>query len=220
MLDADVMPVEPNFLDKITAPIRQDLSVGLVGAETVPLPPRNLFERVIANSHYMKRHLYRQIGGGHNVYLCHGRGRAFSHRLYRQLHWPDNCPEDAYSYFMCKSLGLKFVYVANAGVYFRSPTVLPEHALQSTRFIAGIRRLKGLFNPEFVKKEYAIPPLLSLKTIVKYLVRNPFSTPVYIAITAYIRLTYFRKNVYRSRFDVASSSKSIVLFKGQKLSRV
>ena len=220
LLDADVIPMQKNFLDSITMPIRVDQSIGCVGAETIPLPPRNLFERVIANSHYMKRHLYRQIGRGHNVYLCHGRGRAFSRRLYRQLHWPDNCPEDAYSYFVCKSLGLKFVYAANAGVYFRSPTVLPEHALQSTRFTAGIRRLKGLFNPDFVRREYSIPKSLLLKTLILYLYRNPFSTPVYLVLTLYVRFAFSDATIYRSRFKVASSSKRVVLYKGQKLSRV
>src|SRR3972149_11184528 len=116
MLDADVVPVESDFLDRITEPIRKNSSVGCVGADIIPLPPRNLFERVIANSHYLKRYLYRRIRGGNNIYLCHGRGRAFSRPFYRQLRWPKLCQEDAYSYLDCIMKGFQFTYTDKAGV--------------------------------------------------------------------------------------------------------
>ena len=220
LLDADVIPIQHDFLDNITKPIREDASVGCVGAATIPLPPQNLIERDIANSHYMKQHLYRRIRSGNNVYLCHGRGRAFSRALYREFHWPDNCPEDAYSYFTCKTKGFKFVYTTNAGVYFRSPATLADHVLQSTRFFAGIRRLTELFDPDYVRQEYVIPRLLLLKTLLRYLKRNPFSTPMYLAITIYVRLSRTNSNIFKSRFRTASSSKRIILYKGQKLSRI
>src|SRR3989344_6816464 len=206
LLDADVIPMQKNFLDSITMPIRVDQSIGCVGAETIPLPPRNLFERVIANSHYMKRHLYRQISHGNNVYLCHGRARAFSRSFYKKLHWPDDCPEDAFSYLTCIAIGFKFKYTDAASIFFRSPVILFEHRLQSSRFVAGIDRLKELFSPEFVKREYSIPWKLFVGTLLKYLFRNPFSTPAYLVITSYIRLTHRNTDIYKSRFEVASTS--------------
>src|SRR3990170_146228 len=212
MLDADVVPVESDFLDRITEPIRKNSSVGCVGADIIPLPPRNLFERVIANSHYLKRHLYRRISHGNNVYLCHGRARAFSRSFYKKLHWPDDCPEDAFSYLTCIARGFKFKYTDAASIFFRSPVILFEHRLQSSRFVAGIDRLKELFSPEFVKREYSIPWKLFVGTLLKYLFRNPFSTPAYLVITSYIRLTHRNTDIYKSRFEVASTSKQIVAF--------
>lgn len=221
MLDADVIPVEPDFLDRITAPFRTNKSVGCVGAATIPLPPRNIFERVIANSHYMKQYMYKKINSGNNVYLCHGRARAFAKNFYQKFTWADNCPEDAYSYFACLSQGFKFVYAGDAGVYFRSPQNFTEHASQSTRFLAGIRRLKAIFDPALIEREYTIPAILFIKTLIKYLSRNPFSMPAYIVINLIVRFMNRAENSeYISKYTIALSSKQVVLYRGQKLSRV
>ena len=220
MLDADVIPVQSDFLDRITEPIRRNRNIGLVGAATIPLRPQTVFERVITNSHYMKQYIYKQINGGHNVYLCHGRARAFAKALYEKLHWVNNCPEDAYSYFACITRGFKFSYTIKAGVYFRSPQILEGHVKQSTRFVAGIKKIKKIFGIELAQKEYKIPRLLFMRSLIKYLWRNPFSTPAYLLLTLYIRLAYTNDRVYRSQFSVSQSSKRIVLFKGQKLSRI
>lgn len=219
MLNADVMPVESDFLDKITFSIRKDSSVGCVGATSFPLPPRNLFERIIANSHYMKVNLAQRINSSNNVYLCYGVARAFSKRFYTKLRWADDCPEDAYSYFACKTMGFEFVYSQQASVYFRPPFNLSEHASQSTRFVAGISQLKKHFDADFIQREYKIPKLLLIGTLLKYFWRNPFSTPAYLLITLFIRLVYGDR-VYRSSYSIAPSSKKIVLYKGQRLSRV
>lgn len=220
LLDADVMPVESNFLDRITNPIRENKQIGVVGAETIPLRPYGLFERIIASSHYMKRHLYRQIRQGNNVYLCHGRGRAFAKIVYSQIRWPDDYPEDAFSYLFCVQQGYKFVYAKEAAVYFRSPVSMSEHAFQSLRFVAGRQKLAKLFGEERVRLEYTIPHKELYKTLIKYLYRNPFSTPLYIAISLWVRLILQKGKKYQSRWLVAQSSKKLILYKGQKLSRI
>lgn len=220
MLDADIIPVEPNFLDAITLPIRKNTKVGCVGAATIPLPPRNIFERVIANSHYMKQFMYRQINGGSNVYLCHGRARAFAGKFFRNLTWINNTPEDAFSYFSCIAQKLTFVFTNDAGVFFRSPLNFSEHASQSTRFMSGITSLKEIFGSQIVQHEFTIPRTLFIKTLFRYMIRNPFSMPAYLFITALIRLIPKNNNAHTSRFRIASTSKRIILYKGQKLSRI
>lgn len=220
LLDADVMPVESNFLDRITKPIRENKQIGVVGAETIPLKPYGLFERIIANSHYMKRHLYRQIQHGNNVYLCHGRGRAFSKSVYSQIRWPDDYPEDAFSYFFCVQQGYKFVYAKDAAVYFRSPVSLSEHSLQSTRFTSGKQKLVTLFGERLVHHEYTLPRVAIYKTLLRYLYRNPFSTPLYIVISLWVRLFLAKSKKYQSKWLVARSSKKLFLYKGHKLSRI
>ncbi len=220
MLDADVIPIEPNFLEAITFPIRKNKKVGCVGAATIPLPPRNLFERIIANSHYMKQFLYRQINDGSNVYLCHGRARAFAGKFFRNLTWINNAPEDAFSYFSCIAQKFTFVFTKDAGVFFRSPLNFREHASQSTRFTTGIASLTRIFGSNIVRKEFAIPRVLFIKTLIRYMIRNPFSMPAYLFITALIRLMPKNNNAHTSRFRMASTSKRIILYKGQKLSRI
>lgn len=220
LLDADVIPVESDFLDRITKPIRENKQIGVVGAETIPLKPCGLFERIIANSHYMKRHLYRQIRQGNNIYLCHGRGRAFSRSVYSQIRWPDNYPEDAFSYLFCVQKGYRFVYAKDAAVYFRSPVSLIEHSLQSTRFISGKQKLKALFGEQLVRHEYALPRMETYKTLLRYLYRNPFSTPSYIIISLWVRFILTGNKKYQSKWLVARSSKKLFLYKDHKLSRI
>lgn len=220
LLDADVIPVESNFLDRITKPIRENKQIGVVGAETIPLRPYGLFERIIANSHYMKRHLYRQIRQGNNVYLCHGRGRAFSRNVYSKIRWPDDYPEDAFSYLFCVQKGYKFVYEKEAAVYFRSPVSLSEHAFQSMRFVAGKQKLANLYGEMLISTEYTIPRMELCKTLIKYLFRNPFTTPSYIAISLWVRLILTKGKKYQSKWLVTQSSKKLILYKGHKLSRI
>lgn len=220
LLDADVVPVAPDFLDRLTKPIREDTQIGIVGAETIPLRPIGLFERIIANSHYMKRHLYRKIRQGNNIYLCHGRGRAFSRELYSQIRWLDDYPEDAYSYLFCLQKRYMFIYAKDAAIFFRSPVSMSEHSLQSLRFVSGREKLAALFDKVWLRQEYNVPLSAILKTLFRYLYRNPFSTPAYILISLWVRLFSAKNKKYQSKWLVAQSSKKLVLYYGHKLSRV
>ncbi len=168
----------------------------------------------------MKQYMYKKINSGNNVYLCHGIARAFTKKFFQNLSWAENCPEDAYSYFACISQGFKFIYAGDASVYFRSPQNFWEHASQSTRFLAGIRRLKELFDPAFIEYEYRIPGILFIKTLTKYLNRNPFSMPAYLIISVLVRIVFGKKDEYVSQYTIAPSSKRVILYRGQKLSRV
>jgi len=109
MINADVLPKDFHFLSNLIKPLLKDKNVGIVGANTISLPSRNLLERILANSHEMKQFLYSRISNADNVFLCHGRARALSKELYKQLVWPSDCPEDGYSYFFCKQKGFKFL---------------------------------------------------------------------------------------------------------------
>ena len=111
--------LNPNFFGSYNFSDQKKKKVGCVGAATIPLPPRNLFERIIANSHYMKQFLYRQISDGSHVYLCHGRARAFAGKfpqphgliMLRKMHF----------LIFCIAQKFTFVFTNNAGVFFSVP---------------------------------------------------------------------------------------------------
>jgi glycosyltransferase involved in cell wall biosynthesis len=210
ILDADVLPKNNLFLQRLITPLLEDETIGIVGANTVSLPSRNILERVLANSHELKQFMYPRINGGNNVYMCHGRARAFSKKLYKKIIWPDNCPEDAYSYFFCVTSRFKFIFNKKASVLFRCPSELGGHILQSNRFIHGKKILENYFGKEIIRKEYAIPKNIMLKTLLHFLFKNPLSTLLYIAINAYIRLFKNYEPDHHSKYEISASSKEVV----------
>lgn len=209
MLDADVLPGNKGFIEDIIKPIISDKNVGLVGADTLSLPPSNLLERIIADSHELKKSIYKKIRNGNNVYLCHGRARAFSRKLYPLLNWPELGPEDAYSYLFCIQKEFKFVFAPRAIILFRSPQELPDYLAQSKRFIKGKELIKKYFPGDVIKKEYNVPFLLLARYLIIFFLKNPLTTISFVIIHFYARLTLKKFN-YKSKWEMAESTKKLI----------
>lgn len=210
ILDADVLPDGNGFLEAITDPIIRDHQVGLVGAETTGARPRSFIEQIFAHSHELKKDIYKKINRGQNLYLCHGRARAFSRNYYSQIKWPKDCPEDAFSYLLCIQKGFKFVFNPKAKVIFRSPSLVSEHAEKSNRFINGKKQIAAHFPAQLLKSQYHIPFTLVLISIGKFLLKNPITTLSYLFILLYIRLFKHQPHSHYSMWDIARSSKSLL----------
>ena len=85
LINADVLPRNKNFLAEIIRPFYLDSKVGIVGADTLSTKPRTFFEKIIITAREFKKSVYKEINYGSNVYLCHGRARAFSKKLYKSI---------------------------------------------------------------------------------------------------------------------------------------
>lgn len=210
ILDADVLPHSNRFLEAIIDPIVKDHQVGLVGAETTSAHPRGFIEQIFADSHELKKDIYKKINRGQNLYLCHGRARAFSRNFFSQIRWPKDCPEDAFSYLLCIQKGFKFIFTPKAKVIFRSPSVVSEHAEKSNRFISGKKQIAIHFPPQLLKSQYHIPFPLVLKSIGKFLFKTPITTIGYLLILLYIRLFKHQLQSHYSMWGIASTSKRIL----------
>jgi glycosyltransferase involved in cell wall biosynthesis len=209
IFDADVLPVDNNLLAEIIKPIINN-EASLVGAETVPLPANDLFEKVNAHGHLFKKQVYRKINGGDNVYLCHGRGRAFSKKLYTDIsEFPSDCPEDAYSYLFAKSKGFKFKYAEEAKVYFRATSDMKERETQSKRFIVGTQNLKKYFPEDFVKQQFRIPVKYLMNVVIFWGSRKSVKTFTYLMWILYLKIS---KNTIRDtdKWRMAKSSKKLI----------
>ena len=210
LLDADVLPVNNSFIEELTKPIIVDKSISLVGADTISVAPRTFFEKIITDSHEFKKYIYRKIRNQNNIYLCHGRARAFSKIFYTHLRWPDSPPEDAYSYLFCINNGYKFAFAPKAKIFFRSPTTFKDHLKQSYRFFIGMKQMEKYFSYEFVRNQYHIPKVVFWGSLFKYLIKKPLTLSMYLLILVYIRLISLRKNVQKATWDIASSSKKLI----------
>lgn len=211
MLDGDVLPSNAHFLEEVIRPLQHDERVGLVGADVISAQPQNFFESIIAYSHDLKRAIYQEIRDGNNVYLCHGRARAFSRTLYERLRWPELYSEDAYSYFICVRVGLRFVFAPAAQVVFRSPQTFTDYARQSTRFFVGRQQVAQHFGSDFVSEQFYIPYPVLLRVLPSSLVRRPILTISYLSIILYLRLYRHLIPTNGGEYKIAVSSKKIVV---------
>lgn len=209
MLDGDILLKGDNFLQAICEPILKDSRIGLVGGKIHPSQPNSFFERIIAYSHIVKRHLFKQLQSGNTIYLCHGRARAFAKDLYKTMKWPLVCPEDAYSYLYCKSQGFSFAYEKRACVLFRAPTNFVDHAKQSKRFVAGKDMLKKYFPEEMISSSYSIPKGVLVKTSLQFFLRAPISCLMYCLIQFYVRFLFHNVS-YTRTYDTSRSTKRLV----------
>lgn len=211
MLDADVILDGNNFVNEIIKPIIKDEKVGLVGADTVSLAGRTFIEMVVARSHEFKRNIYKKIDNGNNIYLCHGRARAFSKKLYKDFEWPSESPEDAFSYLVCIKNNLKFKYSPNAVIKFSSPSSLTDHKKQSDRFRKGKKDLLKFFDKDLVNAEYNIPATIIMREMFLSMVKSPLLMFLYLFIYSYLMLFSKDRDIDHSKIEPSKSSKTLPL---------
>ncbi len=209
MLDADVLPKGKDFIEKIIEPILYK-HASLVGAATVPVKAKTFVEHVLVISHLFKQSLYVGINKG-NVYLCHGRARAFQKSLYKRIRWPEDAPEDAYSYLFCKKEKMQFVFTDKAEVFFRCPTTIAEHAKQRLRFLDGRQGLVKHFGKESVTNAFAIPFFLIIKTWCIYFLHYPVAMTSFLCRNAYVRYGMSIGTIDHAKHQVAVTSKNLSL---------
>lgn len=179
LLDADILPVDQAFIKHLCMPIKKDSSIGLTSAKITPTPSSNFVGRVLAWHHLWKVGLYESINNQDNIYLCHGRARAFTRRLYTKLHWPQGYGEDAYSYIFSKEQNVSFAYASGAKLICSTPDNLTDHISQSSRFFRSIRTNKVRTGSAHW---YQIPKKTLARHTINALIRKPQYALTYGAI--------------------------------------
>ncbi len=210
LLNADVALVGEDCLERLASPILHDVTVGIVGARIECLPPRGYLESILAVGHNFRLSLFERVSRAQErVYLCNGRARAFSRAFAEKIIWPDQCPEDNYSYFLCQKLGFSFVYSPESRVQFRLPSTLGDHLKQSHRFSFGQRALEQYFGKERVRQAYALPFGLTFRCGGETMLRSPVRFPLYLLLVLFSRLSRLGRKNEQSRWAIAKSSKQL-----------
>jgi glycosyltransferase involved in cell wall biosynthesis len=187
LLNADIAIKDKNFIEKLASPIMESENIGLTSPLVFPVKPETFFEKAIAQSHTEKNRLFKEIGSD-NIYLCHGRARAFSKRLYKKFKFPKVVAEDAYSYLICNELGLKFAFVSGTKIFFRSPQNINDHIKQSSRFSKGIGELEKFFNRDLIQKSFNIPVKKYIKFLFRFFVSSPSTAVIYVIVMIYTKV--------------------------------
>lgn len=209
LLNADIIIKDSFFIQKLIEPIIKDNNVGIVSPSIIPVPSSNFFEAIINYSVALKNRIYKTWKNGSNVYICHGRARAFSKEFIKDFVWKRVLSEDAYSYLLCLKNGFKFVYQPKTQVYYKSPQRFTEHKIQSSRFLSNISELLPYFQKQFLKREFEIPRSIILKNIALSLLNNPFYLIVYTVI--FLAIKIFPHKKIDLTYEVSSVSNREIL---------
>lgn len=208
LLNADVLPENELLIQNLTAVFKNKKNVGIIGGRVLTSNESTTFiEKVINFSGLWKESIYKEINHGNNLYLCHGRVRAFSREFAKKFQWKPVYGEDAFSYFSCISSGYKFFFAQKATVYYRSPTTFTDHLKQSTRFMHSRENLEKYFNKNLISKSYEIPKVAVIKKSIKFFLLNPLLFSSYIYILSYSIIKSKLSNSTRVTWDVSKSSK-------------
>ncbi len=208
LLNADILINDKYFIEKLAAPIRNDEGVCLTSAQVLPVKTNNFLGKILSQSHIEKNNLYKSISQD-NIYLCHGRARAFSKKLYKNFKFPKVIAEDAYSFLINQKMNFGFKYVDGAKVYFRSPENINDHLKQSLRFGSGINELKRFFRKEVVNRNFKIPLVKYIAFIFKFFAGHPASGSFFLLLTLYSK-TVSVKGIKGSHiWSISVSSKKI-----------
>ncbi|HLE48715.1 MAG TPA: glycosyltransferase [Patescibacteria group bacterium] len=210
LLNADVLLPDKYFLENLISEIKlfDKDNVGIVSVETVSATPKSFFERVIVDGREFKKFAYKTWKQGNNIYMCHGRGRLFFRRFYKNFVWDDKYPEDAYSYLKCLKKGFLFKFIKKPKIIFRSPSVFQDYKKQSDRYYEGKKKLLKIYNKNLIEKEYKVPVLIWVYAFLKNIITHPLFLG-YILIYIY---NFFNKKYSNRRYsiwDFSLSSKKI-----------
>lgn len=179
LLNADVLPANSYFIEKIISPFINSGQIGIVGAKVIPLKSNTFIESIINYSIQLKQSIFESINSGDTIYLCHGRARAFSKKIIKVFKWNPIFNEDAYSYLECKRLGFLFHYESSAEVNYRSPKNPYDHFKQSKRFFLAYKELNNIYPEALLRKEYSIP-FIAISHIIPLVVSKPILAIGYI----------------------------------------
>lgn len=192
LLNADVLPADKTCIETLCKPFQNKKFSGMVGAKPIPLQINSTFvSRVIDWSAQWKQSLFEKMAEKNNIYLSHGRARAFSKDLYSILRWPSVTGEDAYSYIFTRLHGFTFKYQPQARIWYTSPRTLGDHISQSERFFYSKTEIAKDENLSPQQKDwYRISPALITTHMLKAIATKPLYAFCYCAIVGTVYLTH------------------------------
>jgi len=208
-LDGDILPTSNYFIQNLVSPILVNKNIGIVAGDNIAVFQKTFFGSLIKFSHELKIDIFKQINRCNNVYLCFGRARAFSKSFYSNFNWPEDVPEDAYSYFECIHRNLSFYHTDKASVYFSVPRTLNDYIKQSLRFFSGRKKLEKFFSPNSIKREYSIPFLVKIRIIAKNIIYRPGYLSAYMILVLAMRIISFKTRIESSKYEPSNTTKSL-----------
>lgn len=171
-LDADVVLEGASVIDSVVDAFSDD-SIGLVGGEGAPRPPKFFWEKVFVAWIEVWTEIRRGLNDGDNIHNHQGCISAMSRGMYTQTIIPrEAISNDEYLYFRAIELGYRFAYAGDAVVRYICPTTLRDNLKQSARFISTKYGMQRFFSFDIVPY-YTVPLRVKCAGIGRSFLRKP-----------------------------------------------
>jgi len=177
LVDADIIFDSNKVFTNMVRAFTKYSNVGLVGANSRVLPPKNTFQKLIYPNYevYFKS---RYFGKGNNLFGCTGACLAVSRSFAKKLDkTPEIVAQDVYFYLSSKKLEYKFIHVKNAVVYYKLASNLKDYLRQAFR--NSPEAIENIYSKHFgklVKEEYKRPVHQYIAALLSVFLRKPIAT--------------------------------------------
>lgn len=184
LIDADTIPSDNNTIENLVSKITER-KYSLASGNPQKKRENNRTSKILEVSAFLQEYVRSRLNGGDNVYSCHGRLIATNRAIYKNIEIPpETVGNDAFIYFVNKTLGGKFLYVSEAKITYKMPGSLKDFSKQRNRFKHSQDMHRAHFSTKInVEKEYSIPKGLLLKAVLWSFLRNPIYTFRYFFMT-------------------------------------
>jgi glycosyltransferase involved in cell wall biosynthesis len=204
ILDADVLIKDNRLFARFIkqSDVKRD---GLVSADSLSLSPRTFIEKVLNVSNAITQEISEKWNEGDNYISFRGRFLAFEKNFAKTIKIPDGMVnDDAFLYFLAKQKGFKPKRLKNLAIFFKSPTTFSDHLKQSSRFQYSKKELENYFKTDLTN-EYRLPIVISMKTLLKYFLKNPIYVFAYVVILCLTKI--MKEKNLSSAWNVSGTTK-------------
>lgn len=207
LIDADTQIKDKDFLKKIAFPVFTN-KADLTSVRVQELPNTTLVGKTLEISMKLKKQIFESINNGNNLYTCHGRARAFSKKLYKDIKFKDSINEDAFSYLYAVTKGFRYKFVENAEIFYQLPENINDHQHQSIRFLQSKALLNKYFGQEVVEKSYKLPLIKSIMIALHFSLKNPVDMMMYLLV---LGSSVIKSKIKKTKntWDISKSSKRL-----------
>lgn len=206
ILEADTYLKDTKNLHKLVRNLIARPETGLVQGNFSPVAATSFIGQVIN----FQQVIYREViieAGLADQRLCSGRGgRAFSKKIYKNLRWPTNVPEDVFALFWCRDKKIKVYFEKNATSLFKSPQTIEDLIKQRQKINSSKVSFLKYFDEVRVDNFYHIPSDLYLKMLFIFLLKKPYYCLIYLLINFYV-MTKISKKPFSDFWPTTSSTK-------------
>ena len=206
IFDADIRLETRNIINELIKPLIEDSSIQLSSGIVSPKKPTNLIQKV-AKIGVDIWYDCRIINNSTGLYWCDGSLRAFGKELYKNILFPNASADEAFSYLYCIGKGYNFASVKSAVGINVLPSTFSDYLRQIKRYLLSESIQKNNFEDNFVTKNYNIGLKLKNYILLKYLIRKPYLTILYLVITFLARLLYIIDPNDEVKWKILTSTK-------------
>lgn len=213
IIEADCLPENKDALNNLIYPFYKKEPFGLTVAYTNSVKAEGFFEKSVYHGYALNLEIFDKWKDGINVYTLGGHcAKAISKEFAKKLYWPDGAPEDSYTYFRAKDLGIRSQRINNSLFVKKNVSNPADRLKQSTKFMTGKRSLTNFFNKKLVESDYNISFWLIAEYSLIHLFKNPLWISMFIFNTAVNRLLTLNKKQFNHLYDVYTSTKNLGRF--------